>query len=108
MGAIGGLFNHLATSSGSNVFIVIPIFNLEIARALEACSIWPAMGFTSIRLPRYRASLASSNPARKLGIENVGELKIGHRANIILFTLEHHEMKIRKTFLDGSLVYRGK
>jgi hypothetical protein len=44
----------------------MPIFNCESARALEACSIWPAIGFTSSRLPRYKASLASSKPALQI------------------------------------------
>lgn len=48
--------------------------------------------------------MASANPARILGLNDVGEIREGKLANIILFSLDDLELKIIKTFVNGELV----
>ena len=52
--------------------------------------------------------MASSNPARLYGLNDRGELKPGMRADLILFTMENFEMKIKKTIVSGKVVYQAK
>jgi N-acetylglucosamine-6-phosphate deacetylase len=49
--------------------------------------------------------MASTTPARLLGLDHLGEIKEGLRADIILYTLEEDEMIIQKTLLAGEVVY---
>jgi N-acetylglucosamine-6-phosphate deacetylase len=52
--------------------------------------------------------MASLNPAKLLGLNYLGELKPGNRADIILFTPGEKDMKIQKTYVAGKLVYEGE
>lgn len=49
--------------------------------------------------------MASTNPARLLGLDHLGEMKEGFRADLIRFTLEEGKMDIRETILAGKVVY---
>jgi N-acetylglucosamine-6-phosphate deacetylase len=49
--------------------------------------------------------MASTNPARLLGLDHLGEIQEGLRADLILYTLEENEMIIQKTLLAGEAVY---
>ena len=49
--------------------------------------------------------MASRNPARLLGLREIGEIGPGMRADLILFTVEDGELVINKTFVNGELVY---
>ena len=49
--------------------------------------------------------MASTNPARLMGLDHLGEIKEGLRADLILFTLENGEMVIQKTWIAGKIVY---
>jgi N-acetylglucosamine-6-phosphate deacetylase len=49
--------------------------------------------------------MASTNPAELLGLENIGSLEVGKRADLILFTLEEGEVHIQKTIVNGIEVY---
>jgi len=49
--------------------------------------------------------MASTNPARSLGLKDVGELKQGMRADLILFTIENDRIIIQKTIIAGKEVY---
>lgn len=49
--------------------------------------------------------MASTNPARLLGLNNIGELKQGKRADMILFAMKDGEMAIQKTIVAGKIVY---
>lgn len=51
--------------------------------------------------------MASSNPADLYGLNDRGTLEPGKRADIILFTLSEHQVKIRKTWVKGNLVYES-
>jgi N-acetylglucosamine-6-phosphate deacetylase len=62
------------------------------------------MDFTQCSLGDAIA-MASTNPARLLGLDHLGEIKEGLRADLIQFTLEEGEMHIQKTLLAGKVVY---
>lgn len=49
--------------------------------------------------------MASTNPAKELGLNHIGEIKKGKRADIILFTIEDEKMVIQKTIVAGKVVY---
>ena len=49
--------------------------------------------------------MASTNPARLLGLDHLGEIKEGLRADMILFTMEEGKLVIQKTILAGKVVY---
>lgn len=49
--------------------------------------------------------MASMNPAKLFSLEEIGELEIGKRGDLILFSMEDNRMTIMKTYVDGSLVY---
>lgn len=49
--------------------------------------------------------MSSSNPAKHLNLENVGEISPGKLANLILFTIEKGEMVVQKTIVAGKIVY---
>jgi len=51
--------------------------------------------------------MTSTNAARLYGLNDRGELKPGLRADLILFTLEDGQMKIRKTLVEGEMVYEA-
>jgi len=50
-------------------------------------------------------NMATRNPARLIGLEDVGEIKVGKRADLILISQEDSEIKIHQTYLNGELVY---
>ena len=49
--------------------------------------------------------MASTNPARLMGLTDLGEISEGKRADLILFTLEDGEMIIQQTMVAGEVVY---
>lgn len=49
--------------------------------------------------------MASLNTARLLGLNNIGELAQGKRADMILFDIEDEKMVIHKTFVSGREVF---
>ena len=49
--------------------------------------------------------MASSNPAKLYGLTDRGEIKPGMRADLILFTMEHFTINIKKTIVGGKVVY---
>ncbi len=63
------------------------------------------MQFTGCSL-ESAINMASANPARILGLNEVGEIKNGKRADLILFTLKDNEIEIRQTILNGEVVYQ--
>ncbi len=62
------------------------------------------MRFTGCTL-KDAIQMASTNPAQLMGLSEIGELAIGKRADIILFTIEDGEMVIQKTMVAGKVVY---
>jgi len=49
--------------------------------------------------------MATTNAAHVLGLNHIGELKKGKRADLILFDMEDEKMVIYKTFVAGKEVY---
>ncbi len=50
-------------------------------------------------------NMASRNPARLMGLDDIGEIQEGKRADLILFTQEGSEIEIHQTFVNGELVF---
>jgi len=51
--------------------------------------------------------LTTANPARLHKLNDRGVLEPGKRADIILFTMEDFNIKIRKTIVNGKLVFES-
>ena len=49
--------------------------------------------------------MASGNPAKMFELKNLGKIQKGKSANLVLFTMKDNEMVIKKTFIEGELVY---
>lgn len=49
--------------------------------------------------------MASTNPAKLLRLDNLGEIKKGKRADIILFKMENNQMEVEQTILNGKIVF---
>jgi len=49
--------------------------------------------------------MASTNPAKMLGLTEIGEISQGKRADLILFTIEDEKIVIQKTIVAGKIVY---
>jgi N-acetylglucosamine-6-phosphate deacetylase len=64
------------------------------------------MDFTGCSL-ESAINMATRNPARLIGLENVGEIQEGKRADLILFSMDDHQMNIRQTILNGDVVYQA-
>lgn len=62
------------------------------------------MRFTGCSL-ESAINMASRNPARLMGLDNIGEIQEGKRADLILFTQEGSEIEIHQTFVNGELVF---
>lgn len=62
------------------------------------------MKFTGCSLENA-IQMATANPAASLGLNDIGEIKPGKRADLILFDLEEDKMVIQKTIVGGKIVY---
>lgn len=62
------------------------------------------MKFTNCSLGNA-IQMASTNPARLLGLHTIGEIKQGYRADLILFTLVDGEIVIHQTIVAGKVVF---
>lgn len=62
------------------------------------------MQFTGCSL-ESAINMATRNPARLVGLEDVGEIKTGKRADLILLSQEDSGIKIHQTYVNGELVY---
>lgn len=65
------------------------------------------MSFTGCSLTKA-IDMASSNVAGVLNLSDRGRLEKGRRADLIVFTRDGNRMEIRKTFLNGRLVFSDK
>jgi N-acetylglucosamine-6-phosphate deacetylase len=62
------------------------------------------MNFTQCSLSEA-IQMASTNPARLMGLTDLGEISEGKRADLILFTIENGELVIQQTMVAGEVVY---
>lgn len=49
--------------------------------------------------------MASTNPAALFGLDDLGGVQQGKRADLIVFTMENMQIRIKKTYVAGQLVY---
>ncbi len=49
--------------------------------------------------------MASTNPAKLFSLNELGEIEIGKRGDLIQFTIKNNRMNILKTYVNGSLVH---
>lgn len=73
------------------------------ASPITAC-VSNMMRFTGCQLGEA-IQMASTNPARLMGFNHLGEMAAGKRADLILFTIENEKIVIQKTILAGAVVY---
>lgn len=91
-----------------NGMIALPSQNvLAAASFLITRGIGNVMRFTQCSMAEA-INMATRNPARLIGLEDRGEIFPGKRADLVLFTCEDYEVKVKKTYLAGKLVYDGK
>ncbi|HUX59302.1 MAG TPA: N-acetylglucosamine-6-phosphate deacetylase [Bacteroidales bacterium] len=62
------------------------------------------MQFTQCSL-KDAIHMASTNPAKMFGLNDIGEISQGKRADLILFTIENEKIVIQKTIVAGKIVY---
>ena len=62
------------------------------------------MRFTGCDL-KEAIQMASTNPAQLMGLDHLGEVSPGKRADLILFTMQDGDMVIQKTIVAGKVVY---
>lgn len=65
------------------------------------------MEFTNCDL-KDAIRMASENPARLMGLDHLGEISSGKRADLILFTMEDGSMVIQQTMVAGKVVYSNE
>jgi N-acetylglucosamine-6-phosphate deacetylase len=65
------------------------------------------MRFTGCSL-ESAINMASRNPARLMGLDDIGEIQEGKRADLILFTLEGSEIEIHQTIVNGDVVFQAE
>jgi N-acetylglucosamine-6-phosphate deacetylase len=51
--------------------------------------------------------MGSTNPAKLYGLTDRGEIAPGKRADLIFFTIGERELNIKKTYVEGKLVYEA-
>jgi N-acetylglucosamine-6-phosphate deacetylase len=72
------------------------------ATPISAC-LTNMMKFTKCSLGNA-VQMASTNPAKSLGLTHLGEIRKGKRADLLLFTIEDGKMCIQKTIVAGKIV----
>ncbi len=50
--------------------------------------------------------MATKNPSKLYGFEEIGEISINKRADLILFTIENDKVVIKETIIKGETVFR--
>jgi N-acetylglucosamine-6-phosphate deacetylase len=96
---------------GEKVLLLTPDVVKYPAENVLAGAVMPVSGCVSNMMKFTQCSLgnaiqmASSNPARLLGLNEVGKIGKGKRADLILFSLENGRLVILKTIIAGREVY---
>lgn len=64
------------------------------------------ISFTQCSLPEA-IHMATRNPARLLGLNDRGELSPGKRADLVWFEMKNGELLVRKTMVQGKVVFNS-
>jgi N-acetylglucosamine-6-phosphate deacetylase len=65
------------------------------------------MNFTDCSLAEA-IGMASTNPAKLMGLTEIGAMEVGKRADLCLCSIEDNDMQIQKTLVAGNVVYSRK
>ncbi len=65
------------------------------------------MRFTGCSL-ESAINMARRHPARLIGLDDIGEIQVGKRADLILFTQEGSEIEIHQTIVNGDVVFQAE
>ncbi len=92
----------------TNDVVKFPVENV-LAGAASPISICVGnmMNFTNCSIADA-IRMASTNPAKLLGLDDRGSLTVNKRADLILFSIENGKMVVYKTILAGQVVYEKK
>lgn len=85
--------------------VMLPIENVLAGAAtpLTIC-VENMMKFTGCGLANA-IQMATVNPAKLLSLTNLGEIKEGKRADLIMFRINNNKLEILKTIVNGKVVY---
>ncbi len=85
--------------------VMLPVENVLAGAAtpLTIC-VGNMMKFTGCGLANA-IQMASTNPARLLSLTNIGEIKEGKRADLIMFRITNNKLEVLKTIVNGKVVY---
>lgn len=85
--------------------VMLPIENVLAGAAtpLTIC-VGNMMKFTECGLANA-IQMATVNPAKLLSLTNLGEIKEGKRADLIMFRINNNKLEILKTIVNGKVVY---
>lgn len=96
---------------GNQTFLLTPyVVKYPAEDVLEgaASSLRRCMGnmmrFTGCSL-KDAIRMASTNPARIFKLDDLGEIKVGKKADLIIFRIEKGEIQILRTMVAGKIVY---
>lgn len=96
---------------GEKVLLLTPDVVKYPAENVLAGAVMPVSGCVSNMMKFTQCSLgnaiqmASSNPAKALALNDIGEIRKGKRADLILFSLENERLVIQRTIIAGREVY---
>ncbi|PID91884.1 MAG: N-acetylglucosamine-6-phosphate deacetylase [Bacteroidetes bacterium] len=76
------------------------------ASPISAC-VGNMMAFTGCSLAEA-IQMSTTNQARMLGMDHLGEIAEGKRADLVLFSMEDGKMIIQQTIIAGEVVYSRK
>jgi len=63
------------------------------------------MDYTGCSL-KNAVQMASTNPASLFSLDGLGQINVGKRADLILFSLHQGQVAIERTYVNGKLVYK--
>ncbi len=83
--------------------IMLPSENVFAGASLPLITgVGNMMKFTDCGLCKA-INMATKNPANLYGFKNIGSIKVGKRADLILFNLDDNKLTINKTIVDGEV-----
>ena len=97
-------WNEMTVVMTSEGIIKYPAQNVLAGASLPITrGIFNMMKFTNCSLAEA-IQMATANPARLYGLHDRGGIKVGKRADLVLFSLEENNLVIHKTIVAGRIV----